>query len=152
MSIQKSFSRIIIPLLEIFLILLSKLFEVDTDVLKTSDPFHCSLQGLEWGINDELGGTSWQDSDGKAIIIDADKDFKPSVGNQRDGDSSLVGIRCTSEIFLSSVHWRSNMISIISSFYFILSDLTCHTLVNLLRNEMDTEVTNILCVKKLCHW
>ena len=60
-----------------------------TDVLKTSDPFHCSLQGLEWGINDELGSTSWQESDGKAKIIDAEldayKDFKPSVGNQRDG-------------------------------------------------------------------
>ena len=148
MSIEKSFIRIIIPLLERLLLLLSKLFEVATDVLRTSDLFQCSLQGLEWAINDELGSTSWKESYGKARIIDAEldayKDFKPSVGNQRDGDSSLVGITCTYEIFLSSMHWRSNMISIISSFYLILSDLTCDTLVNILRNEMDTEVTTIL--------
>ena len=83
MSIQKSFSRIIIPLLEILLILLSKLFEVDTDVLNTSDPFNLSLQGLEWGINDELGSKSWQESDGKDRIIDAeldvDKVIKPYI-------------------------------------------------------------------------
>ena len=144
MSIEKSFSRIIIPLLERLLLLLSKVFEVATNVLKTSDPLHCSLHGLEWGINDELGSTSWQESDGKARNIDVDKDFKPSLGNERDGDSSLVGIRCTSGICLSSVHWRSNMISINSSFYLIISDLTCDTLVNLLRNEMDTEVATIL--------
>ena len=83
MSIEKTFIRIIIPLLERLLLLLSKLFEVAIDVLKTSDLFQCSLQGLEWAINDELGSTSWKESYGKARIIDAEldayKDFKPSV-------------------------------------------------------------------------
>ena len=61
-------------MLKRLLLLLSKLFEVGTNVLKTSDLFHCSLQGLEWGINDELGSTSWQESDGEARIIDAELD------------------------------------------------------------------------------
>lgn len=145
LSAAKSFSTTIIPQLERLLLSLSNLFEAATDFLKSVDPFNFSVQGLELEINDELGSRSWQESDGKVRIVDAeldaDKDFKPAaLGSQRDVDSSLVGISSTSGVCLSSVHWRSNMISIISSFHLVLPSLTCDVLVNLLRNEMDTEV------------
>eukprot|EP01018_Ginkgo_biloba_P024681 Gb_40158 [translate_table: standard] len=154
LPIAEGFSRTITPLLERLLLSLAKLFEVATEVLQRSAQPSKSKQGSEFGANIGLYSTSWQQSNGKERIVDAeldtDKDLKiASLSSQRDGDASAIGGKSVPGICFSSMQWRSNMISIISSFCLVLPALTCDTLANLLRNEMDMEVHGMILLK-LC--
>ncbi|GLJ18554.1 hypothetical protein SUGI_0330040 [Cryptomeria japonica] len=144
-SIAERLSGSVIPFLERLLLSLSKLFDVASGVLQTKEFFHNSGEGLDSGTNNDLGSTSFREGSDRARIVDEeldmDKDLKPvSVGAQKDGDITFVGVKSVPGICFSSLQWKTNMLSIISSFYLVLPQLTCDSLASLLRNEMDPEV------------
>ncbi len=73
--------------------------------------------------------------------LDMDKDLKPvPVGAQKDGDLTFVRVKSVPGICFSSLRWKTNMLSIISSFSLVRPGRTCDSLASLLRNEMDPEV------------